>query len=88
MTPWSAAHQLPFPFPGDLPNPGIEPMSPALQADSLPTELQGTPKAKHTFEYEAVWWDALPHKFVIILALGWLDQCVCVCVCACALKCA
>ena len=33
---WSG---LPFPSPGDLPNPGIEPASPALQADSLPTEL-------------------------------------------------
>ena len=33
---WSG---LPFPIPGDLPNPGIEPRSPALQADSLPTEL-------------------------------------------------
>ena len=29
---------LPFPSPGHLPNPGIEPRSPALQADSLPTE--------------------------------------------------
>ena len=29
---WSG---LPFPFPGDLPDPGIEPGSPALQADSL-----------------------------------------------------
>ena len=27
-----------FPFPGDLPNPGIKPRSPALQADSLPAE--------------------------------------------------
>ena len=58
-TPWTAALQaplsvrfsrqgywsgLPFPFPGDLPNPGIEPGSPAVQADSLPTELQGKPK--------------------------------------------
>ena len=34
---WSG---LPFPSPGDLPNPGIEPRSLALQADSLPTELQ------------------------------------------------
>ena len=32
---------LPFPSPGDLPNPGIEPGSPTLQADSLPTELWG-----------------------------------------------
>ena len=32
---WSG---LPFPSPGDLPNPAIEPGSPALQADSLPAE--------------------------------------------------
>ena len=37
---WSG---LPFPSQGDLPKPGIEPWSPALQADSLPTELQGSP---------------------------------------------
>ena len=35
---WSG---LPFPSPGDLLDPGIEPGSPALQADSLPTELRG-----------------------------------------------
>ena len=34
----------PFPSPGDLPNPGIEAMSPALQVDSLPAEPQGKPK--------------------------------------------
>ena len=34
----------PFLSPGDLPNPGIEPKSPALQADSLPAEPQGKPK--------------------------------------------
>ena len=33
---WSG---LLFPSPGDLPHPGIEPWSPALQADSLPIEL-------------------------------------------------
>ena len=37
---WSG---LPFPPPGDLPNPGIELRSPALQADSLPSEPPGTP---------------------------------------------
>ena len=52
-TPWTVAYQappsvgfsrqeywsgLPFPFPGELPNPGIEPESPALQADALPSE--------------------------------------------------
>ena len=32
---------LPFPFPGDLPDPGVEPGSPALQVDSLPSEPPG-----------------------------------------------
>ena len=32
------------PSPGDLPNPGMEPRSPTLQADSLPAEPQGKPK--------------------------------------------
>ena len=36
----------PFPSPGDLTNPGVEPRSPALQADSLPTELSGKPHIK------------------------------------------
>ena len=61
-TPWTVACQtaqsvvfsrqeywsgLPFPSPGDLPDPGIEPQSPALQADSLLTELQGKPLLDH-----------------------------------------
>ena len=37
---WSG---LPFPSPGDLPDPGIEPISPTLQADSLPSEPPGSP---------------------------------------------
>ena len=37
---WSG---LPFPSPGDLPNPGIKPRSPALQADALPSEPPGKP---------------------------------------------
>ena len=55
-TPWTVAHQappsmgfsrqeywsgLPFPSPGDLPNPGIESRSPTLQADALPSEPPG-----------------------------------------------
>ena len=38
---WSG---LPFPSPGDLPDPGIKPGSPALQTDALPSE----PPGKHT----------------------------------------
>ena len=34
---------FPFPPPVDLPNPGIEPGSPALQTGSLPSELPGKP---------------------------------------------
>ena len=60
-TPWTVAHQaplsmgfsrqeywsgLPFPSPGDLPNPGIKPRSPALQADALTSE----PPGKHFLE--------------------------------------
>ena len=57
-TPWTIAYQappsmgfsrqecwngLPFPSPGDLPNTGIEPGSPSLQADALPSEPPGKP---------------------------------------------
>ena len=37
-------HGYPIPSPGDLPNPGIELRSPALQVDSLPAEPQGESK--------------------------------------------
>ena len=58
-TPWSVAHQAPlsmefsrqeyysgllFPSPGDLSNSGIEPVSPSLNTDSLPSEPPGKPK--------------------------------------------
>ena len=64
VTPWIIAHQaplpmgfprqeyvsgLPFPSPGDLPDPGIEPVSPAWQADYLPHFfLDFTYKGCHT----------------------------------------
>ena len=56
VTPWTVAYQappsvgvsrqecwsgLPFPFPGGLPDSGIKPRSPALQADALPSEPPG-----------------------------------------------
>ena len=46
---WSG---LPFPSSGDLPDPGIESGSPALQADSLPTELQGKPLVELIIEFQ------------------------------------
>ena len=57
-TPWTVAYQaspsigfcrqeywsgLPFPSPGDLPNPGIEPRYPTLEADTLTSEPPGKP---------------------------------------------
>ena len=65
LTPWTVAHQallwdfpgknmewhgLPCPLPGDLPDPGIEPWSPALQADSLPVKPPGKPQEKSARE--------------------------------------
>ena len=45
----------PFSSPGDLPNPGSEPTSPALQADSLPTEPQGkSHHRKGSFKYRVL----------------------------------
>jgi len=40
---------LPFPSPGDLPDPGIETASPALQADSLLLSHQGIPKKRKNY---------------------------------------
>ena len=66
--PWTVAHQaplpmgfsgqeywnvLPFPSPRDLPNPGLQPESPALQADSLPLSHLGNP----------LWIQGLSNKF-------------------------
>ena len=45
---WSG---LPFPSPGDLPDPGIEPRSLALQADTLPSEPPGKPWKGLKFMY-------------------------------------
>ena len=44
---------LPFPSPGDLPDPGIEPRSPALQADALPSEPLGKPLSIYMLTYIA-----------------------------------
>ena len=71
VTPWTAAGQaclsmkfsrrehwsgLPFPSTRDLPDPGIEPRSPILQVDSLPSEPPG--------KLCILTWDLLPQKVV------------------------
>ena len=73
-TPWTVAHQtppsmgfsrqeywsgLPFPSPGDLPNPGIEPSSPTLQADALPSE----PPGKISME-DRIWKERIQGKMI------------------------
>ena len=45
---------LPFPTPGDLPDPEIEPGSPALQADSLPPEPLGKPDGSPSVQFSSV----------------------------------
>ena len=70
-TPWMVAYQalpsmgfsrqeywsgLPFPSPGDLPNPGIEPGSPVLQTDALLSEPPILPQmVKHTHTHVYTW---------------------------------
>ena len=65
VTPWTIAHEappsmefsrqaywsrLPFPSPGDLPDPGIKPLSPTLRTDALPSEPPGNPSI-YTYTY-------------------------------------
>ena len=66
MTPWTVAHQallsvefsrqeywggLPFPAPGDLPDPGMEPIYPALAGGVFAIELPGTPTKQVNISY-------------------------------------
>ena len=78
---WAVAHQVPlstgssrqeywngllFPSPGDLPNPGIKPRSPALQAYSLPSEPPGKLTSTQ-IEHELYWQShpLLPAEFTV-----------------------
>ena len=69
VTPWTVAYQappsvgfsrqeywsgLPFLSPEDLPDPGIEPGSSVLQADTLPSELPGNPKVIVTIRKQKI----------------------------------
>ena len=73
-TPWTVAYQahpsmgfsrrecwsgLPFPSPGDLPDPGIELRSPALQADALPSEPPGKPSEKNSLTGTWTIWEKI-----------------------------
>ena len=73
VTPWTVAYQappsmgfssqecwsgLPFPSQGDLPDPGIEPRSPALQADALLSEPPGKPTQYVRITFICLFWNS------------------------------
>ena len=66
---WSG---LPFPSPGDLPNPGTEPRSPALQADSLPSEPPGDDRGERKCYLPACMGATLSSMYVNV-SLNMLD---------------
>ena len=78
LCPWTVAHQallsmgfprqeyrsgLPFPSPGDLPDPGIKPSSPALAGRFFTTEPLGKPCIKMTLSFFSQDEDLLPRKY-------------------------
>ena len=81
VTPWTVAHQallsmgfsrqeywsgLPFPSSGDLPDPGFEPRSPALQADALTSEPPGKPITEYLKQKnKSVNWKITSHIVII-----------------------
>ena len=84
VTPWTIACQappsmgfsrqehwsgLPFPSPGDLPDPGMDPGSPALQEDPLPSEPPGNP----TYQFRSVQFSS-----VQLLSRVWLFATPCI----------
>ena len=89
----------PVPSPRDLPNPGIEPRSPALQADSLPAKPPGKPKnigvgnlsfLQQIFPTQESNRGLLHCKWILYqlsqrssIWCGFRIMCVCVCVCVC-----
>ena len=88
-TAWTVAHQaplsmgfsrqeywsgLPFPYPGDLPNPEIKPGSPALQANCLPSEPPGKSQRMKTTPLKGI---MLTHSTVLpggIVPVVWDDK--------------
>ena len=79
VIPWTVTHQallsmefsrqeyqdgLPFPSPGDLPEPGFEPRSPTFQADSLPSEPPRKPFQTQAKEPQ---WTAKTFKIIFLL---------------------
>ena len=76
---WSG---LPFPSPGDLPDPGIEPESPALQADSLLSEPPGKLELKvgpfrgSNGNSDRLFWGAPKSLQMVIAAMKLKETCL------------
>ena len=81
-TPWTVACQASLPVgfcrqeywtgfssAGDLPNPAIEPTSPTLQADFLPSEPPGKPSYMYTVDY----YSAVKNNEVLPFAATWIE---------------
>ena len=73
---WSG---LPFPSPEDLPDPGIEPRSPTLKADALPSEHQGSTRYKINVQITAYFHATLCwyHWWTLLTSTIFLFQCGC-----------
>ena len=67
---WSG---LPFPSPGDLPDPGIAPGSPALQADALPSKPPGNVSFMYLGDPILV-----AYVFTVVMYSSWIDPLICV----------
>ena len=89
VIPWTVAHQaplsmefsrhkywsgLPFPSSGDLPNPGLEPGSPALQADSLPSEPPGKPKRVRDLSIYEMERAMATHSSTLAWKIPWTEE--------------
>ena len=62
---------LPFHSPGDLLNPGVEPGSPELQADVLPSESPGNIHVSYMHISKCYFYDSKPHYLKNLLFVGW-----------------
>ena len=89
VTPWTVAYQaplsmgfsrqeywsgLPFPSPGDIPKSGIEPWSPALQADALISELREKGNAKECSNYHTIALISHASKVIVKILQARLQQ--------------
>ena len=89
VTPWFVAYQaspsigfsrqeyqsgLPFPSPGDLPDPGIKLRSPTLQADALPSEPPGKPRVQSLGWEDLLEKEMATHSIILAWIIPWTEE--------------